>query len=254
MWNLFRRDAAKSAARAPRLQLEQAPELVYAIGDVHGCLDDLSRLEGRIVADAAATTGRKLIVMLGDYIDRGPKSAQTLDWLLRRPPPGFERVCLRGNHETLFRDAIVRPDHCKDWLAWGGLETLASYGLNPDDFTRANGRVRGQMLQSVIPTEHLTFLDELPILLDMPGFLLVHAGIRPGVPIEDQSDQDLIWIREPFLSEDHGLPKIVVHGHTPGTAPSVHPHRIGIDTLAYGGGVLTALRIPRHGEPAFLTS
>lgn len=254
MWNLFRRDAETSSAQAPRVRLEQAPELVYAIGDVHGCLDDLKRLEERIVADAMTTHGQKLIVMLGDYVDRGPKSAQTLDWLLRRPPTGFERVCLRGNHEMLFHDAIVRPDRCRDWLAWGGLETLASYGINPDDFARANGRMRGQMLQSVVPSEHRTFLDELPILLDMPGFLLVHAGIRPGIQIEDQADRDLMWIREPFLSEDHGLPKMVVHGHTPGAAPSVHPHRIGIDTLAYGGGVLTALRIPRQGEVALLTS
>ncbi|SEP95403.1 serine/threonine protein phosphatase 1 [Devosia sp. YR412] len=254
MWNLFRREVAAPTLAARRLARGQRPELVYAIGDVHGCLDDLKRLEARIVADAAATPGTKLIVMLGDYVDRGPKSAQTLDWLQRPAPDGFERICLRGNHEMLFRDAFARPDKCNDWLAWGGQETLASYGIAPQGFVQASGRLRKQMLQSLVPNEHWHFLDQLPIMLDLPGFLLVHAGIRPGIALDEQADEDLIWIREPFLSQPHGLDKVVVHGHTPADQPSFEPYRVGIDTRAYGGGKLTALRIASTGEFALLTS
>lgn len=253
MWNLLRRGAAHPAPQLPRLQMER-PDVVYAIGDVHGCLDELKRLEQRIVTDAQSRTGTKLIVMLGDYIDRGPKSAQTLAWLLRPAPTGFSRICLRGNHEAMFLDALARPDHSDNWFNWGGKETLESYGANPASFEHARGKTRSQILQSVVPEQHWSFLANLPVMLDLSGLLFVHAGIRPGVQLDQQTDEDLTWIREPFLSEPHGLQTLVVHGHTPSLEPAIHPHRIGIDTRAYASGVLTSLRISADGDIALITS
>jgi len=253
MWNIFGRADAGRAVRLPRLHLNQLPSAVYAIGDVHGCLDELKRLEHIIVADAPIE-GPKLIVMLGDYVDRGPQSAQVLDWLLRPAPSGFTRICLRGNHEAMFLAALERPERCDDWLTWGGEETLQSYGLSTTDFAGASGRQRGHMLQSVVPEEHRSFLRELPTMLEMPGVVFVHAGIRPGIPLERQVDRDLIWIREPFLSEDHGLGVLVVHGHTPNEKPVVLDHRIGVDTLAYSTGVLTAFKLSPGGRSLVSTA
>lgn len=235
----------------PRLSRPR-PALLYALGDVHGCLDALKRLEDRIIADAAGQPGDKLIVMLGDYVDRGPKSAQTIDWLLRPPPDGFERICLRGNHEIWFMKALARPGQCDDWLAWGGAETLHSYGLDPAAFTAAAPRNRLHMLQGVVPEQHFAFLRDLAVQLRMENLLLVHAGIRPGLPIDAQRDEDLTWIREPFLSRPHGQDVLVIHGHTPAMEPVVLPHRICVDTLAFGGGPLTALRLDRTNRPTFL--
>lgn len=253
MWNLFRRHNSVSKESLPRIKFAERP-LTYAIGDVHGCLDDLKRLEKRIVDNAASFAAEKLIVMLGDYLDRGPKSAETIDWLLRAPPAGFQRLCLRGNHEALFLQALDAPERCGDWLEWGGRETLYSYGMDAKAFEQANGKLRRQMLQALIPEDHRRFLSALPVLLEIPGVVFVHAGLRPRMPLDRQSDQDLLWIREPFLSEPHGLDALVVHGHTPASQPAILPHRIGIDTMAYGGGVLTALRLGPDGSQAFLTS
>lgn len=254
MWNLFRRTTPGAVIRLPRIHLNELPDVIYAIGDVHGCLDDLKRLEQRIIANAETVAGDKLIVMLGDYVDRGPKSAQVLDWLISPAPQGFERICLRGNHEGFFLDALAQPGRCNDWLAWGGMETLSSYGADASLFQKSSARIRGQILQSVIPAEHQDFLASLPVALDIPGLIFVHAGLRPGIKLAEQTDHDLMWIREPFLTQPHGLPEFVVHGHTPDDKPVLLPHRAGIDTLAYGGGPLTALRITRDQDLSFLTS
>lgn len=231
----------------PRLHLEHVPDLVYAVGDVHGCHDHLTRLERRIVQHAAHRSGTRLIVMLGDYIDRGPASAQVIEHLLGAPPAGFERICLRGNHEEMALAAARSPDRSDTWLVNGGTATLASYGIDPDTYLQSDTPQRQHMLATRISETHWRFIRHLPVLLTLPGFAFVHAGVRPGIALADQRDSDLVWIREPFLGTDHGLGLTVVHGHTPSLVPVVLPYRIGIDTYAVDGGVLTALCI-ENGE------
>lgn len=240
-------------AAATRMKLEQQPDRIYAIGDVHGCLDLLKRLEAQIVADAADAPGRKLIVMLGDLIDRGPASAQVLDHVLARPPDGFERICLRGNHEAMMLAFIRDPRHEAVWLDNGGREALLSYGLPADTLLRGVApRVLENLMASHIPSEHIEFLEGLPVLLDTPDALFVHAGLRPGVKLDAQSDDDLIWFRDNYESDYSGFGRPVVHGHMPRAEALVSPFRIAIDTGAYANARLTAVRIMPDTPPALI--
>src|SRR6185312_5268424 len=206
---------------------------VYAIGDIHGCLDRLVALHGRIAADLAQRpVERPLIVHVGDYVDRGPDSAGVVRHLLQ----GFadaEVVNLMGNHEHMMLDALDVADSgaFDHWMQNGGRASLRSWEVP--------GGAAPRGLRELIPTEHLRFLRRLAPHHREGGYLFVHAGIRPGVPIEDQLPLDLMWIREPFLSwtGDHGA--VVVHGHTPMEGPVVKSNRIGIDTGAVLGGSLT---------------
>lgn len=239
-----------------RLSAPQRPALIYAIGDIHGCLDQLLDLEARIVADAAATAGEKWMVCLGDYIDRGPKSAQVIDHLMTPPHQGFRRICLRGNHETAMLDALRDPSVIEDWFRFGGDATMESYGLSFSQIELLGGRGRSstklQLLQAHIPDEHIQFLEGLPVMLGVPGFIFVHAGLRPHVELERQAEYDLIWIRGEFLDADHDFGAIVVHGHTPADEPTSLRFRVGIDTGCYMNGRLTAVRIDEAGSLRFL--
>lgn len=226
-----------------RLIFERWPAVLYAIGDVHGCLSQLLALERQIAAAATAISGAKWIVMLGDYVDRGPQAAEVIEHLLQPPPLGFQRYCLVGNHEQMMLDFLADRSRHTYWLDEGGDATLASYGSDPHGAGDA-----------LIPAAHHRFLQELPISLQLPGWLFVHAGIRPGVPLAEQSDEDLIWIREPFLYAALPAGLRVVHGHTPGTAPVTTPHRIGIDTHCFMSGTLTAVRLTEAGAPTFLAT
>lgn len=232
-----------------RLSTDRWPAVIYAIGDVHGCYDDLVALERRIVADAAGIAGEKWIVNLGDHIDRGPRSADVIEHLLKPPPEGFVRVALRGNHEQMMLDFLNDPSSAM-WLEQGGFETVQSYGVDlqrkfaPHDFEQAFVAY----VRSRVPPTHLSFIRELPLMLDLPGWIFVHAGIRPGLPLERQVAEDLIWIREPFLSSMPMPGTIVVHGHTPSREPVIRPGRIGIDTQCFATGRLTALRITQDGQ------
>jgi len=218
---------------------------VYAIGDIHGRADLLEILHDLVREDARKYPDqRRVIIYLGDYVDRGLNTRDVIDILLRPPPDGFERICLKGNHEAMMLefldDATVGPG----WMDLGGKATLLSYAVGVEGgFAEAQGmeKARTQLLEKM-PAAHLAFLRQLPITHVEGDYLFVHAGIRPGVPIEDQVEQDLLWIREPFLSStaEHG--KVVVHGHTiAGSKPDVTERRIGIDTAAYATGALTCL-------------
>ncbi len=232
----------------PRLTFDRWPAALYAIGDVHGCLPQLLEVERQIEADARGGEGEKWIVMLGDYVDRGPQSAQVLDHLLQQPPPGFERFCLMGNHEQMMLDFLDDPLTNAYWLEQGGLETLQSYSRHPKDASE-----RGEAGQQ-IPADHLRFIDGLAVSLSLPGWIFVHAGIRPGRTLAEQTDEDLLWIREPFLSGRLvGAPR-VVHGHTPSSEPVVTPYRVCLDTQCFRTGRLTAARIAQTGELSFLTA
>lgn len=233
----------------PRVHLESWPELVYAIGDVHGCYDLLRDLEARIVADARDRAGEKLIVMLGDYVDRGDRSAQVLDHLLADPPKSFNRICLAGNHEQMMLDFLEAPARSHAWLDNGGRLTLSSYGLEPGHL--GAGRQLRVMLDAHIPENHRSFISGLPACLTLPGAVFVHAGLRPNLALEDQRDEDLLWIRR---EADTGEMRAftIVHGHTPAPEPQITSNRIGLDTGAYGSGVLTAARFEQGRFAGFL--
>ncbi|MFZ4409792.1 MAG: metallophosphoesterase family protein [Paracraurococcus sp.] len=209
---------------------------VYAIGDVHGCADRLGALHAMIARDARARPADHVVLIhLGDYVDRGEDSAGVLERLLAPcPVPGAEVVNLLGNHEVMMLDACdprSAAGALPFWLENGGAATLASYRAAPED----------PAPWEAIPREHLALLRGCALRWAAGDYLFVHAGVRPGIPLDRQDPFDLIWIREPFLSFEGDLPQIVVHGHTPAAAPAVRPHRIGIDTGACFGGALTCL-------------
>ena len=223
-----------------------AEQRIYAIGDVHGCNDRLALMHGAIAEDLAARpVPHALVIHIGDYIDRGPDSAGVIERLLQPFPvvPGAGQphvVNLMGNHEEMLLIALEDGDRraAELWLGNRGGDTLASWGLSWRGGARAwrNG----------IPPRHLGFLRGLGLIYRAGGYLFVHAGLRPGVTLEQQRREDMLWIREPFLSWKGTLPAVVVHGHTPDNAPQVRPHRIGIDTGAVLGGPLTCVVLERE--------
>lgn len=235
-----------SAARR-RLGLTLEGTLIYAVGDVHGCLDELLLLEEMIEADAEFHSGHKVIVMLGDYVDRGPASSAVLDHLMAPPPPGFERICLTGNHEVALLDYCEGRLSRADWLPLGADATLVSYGVNLDYLNqayRSSAKIDAE-IRKLIPARHLRFLHDLPIMVETERFIFVHAGIRPGIDLDAQKDFDLIQIRSDFLDYPHGLKQWVIHGHTPVSAAVPRGRKLNIDTGAFHTGRLSAVRIWR---------
>lgn len=244
----------RAAARA-RLAAAEWPAVVYAIGDIHGCLDELRLLEKIIVEDAADVgDGERWLVTLGDYVDRGAYSAQVIGHLMSAPPDGFRRIALAGNHEQLLLDFLADPIANAQWLEFGGMETARSYGMREQPADRGARRALtiASSLASLIPNSHLEFLNALPVSLSLPGYQFVHAGLRPGIAMAEQSDEDLMWIRSPFLERVREADSVVVHGHTPVDAPVILPWRIGIDTGAFASGKLTAVRLQPSAAPRFL--
>ncbi|MFC7537161.1 metallophosphoesterase [Sphingomonas sp. GCM10030256] len=225
----------------------------YVVGDVHGRADLLDTLLWRIEEDNRSRAPKVCyLVFLGDLIDRGPASAQVLERLCSYSPEGIKPVFLAGNHEeVLLRVLNGDGDLLPRWLRFGGAEFAASYGLNPDALVRVEPAEAIDRLKSAIPPEHRSFVAEFADTFRFGDYLLVHAGVRPGVHLDEQEHQDLRWIREPFLSDrrDHGF--VVVHGHTITEEVQERPNRIGIDTGAYRTGVLTALAI-EEGERWFI--
>jgi serine/threonine protein phosphatase 1 len=235
------------------LSLPSWPAAIYAIGDVHGCLEQLLELERRIVLDDEAPSGDKLIVMLGDYVDRGPRSAGVIDHLLRPAPVGFSRVLLAGNHEEMMLNAISGVGD-EAWLEFGGVETLRSYGADVELLRSSAPRARQRMMESLIPREHVGFLSGLAVTLQVGQTIFVHAGIRRNVPLEQQERSDLMWIRREFLDAEPLDGLFVVHGHTPVSEPELVDGRIGIDTGAFATGKLTAVRLVDGQAPVFFTT
>jgi serine/threonine protein phosphatase 1 len=218
---------------------------IYVIGDIHGRADLLRQMQDMILADAAGIGHcQPVAVYLGDYIDRGLESRQVLDMLLNEPLSGFEEIRLLGNHEQAMLDFLEDSGIGPAWLYYGGAATLYSYGINAHART-PEGADRFAHLSSelarLLPRQHLGLLRELELHHIEGDYLFVHAGIRPGIPIERQQREDLLYIRDEFLnySDSHGC--IVVHGHTITSGPDVRPNRIGIDTGAFATGRLTCL-------------
>ena len=225
----------------------------YVVGDVHGRLDLLEQLLGLIERDWTERPAKKgLLVFLGDLIDRGPNSAQVVELLRTYSAHGLRTVFLLGNHEEVFL-RILGGDAAPvaSWLRFGGAECLESYGADARTIARSTDVEAMHLIRAAIPAEQVEFLQGFGDTCRFGDYLFVHAGIRPGVPIEEQLQSDLRWIREPFLEDetDHGC--VVVHGHTISEKVEERANRIGIDTGAYRTGVLTALAI-EGGERWYL--
>lgn len=239
----------------PRLRSDTWPAAVYAIGDVHGYRQQLQALEAEILADGTAIAGEKWIINLGDYVDRGPDSAGVIDHLLTPLPQGWQRIALVGNHDDILLQYLDDPKTLGWWLLEGGAETMESYGVDVDrvlDGPRPETTLR-DTFRVRIPDEHLEFLSALPVALSLPGWFFVHAGIRPGVPLDMQSEEDLIWIRSPFLETQRQDGVTVVHGHTPGREPFVTAWRVGLDTHCFFSGTLTGMRITPDGRTKLMS-
>jgi serine/threonine protein phosphatase 1 len=248
----FRRLFGKRRATAPRQAAAPDGLRVYAIGDVHGRLDLLTDLLGRIEADHAARDPADAhIVMLGDLIDRGPHSRGVVEYLLNQRPSFATFHFLMGNHEEgMLKSLELKADPRETgWLQYGGRETLESYDV-PEAAFAVTGWLLSDELRLYIPPEHLAFLATFEDKLLLGDYLFVHAGIRPNVPLAKQTPADMRWIRRDFLDDesDHGV--IVVHGHSIREEPEFRPNRIGIDTGAYYSGKLTALGL--EGEERWI--
>lgn len=226
---------------------------MYAIGDIHGRDDLLAALHALILKDARTALHReKVVIYLGDYVDRGPDSAGVIARVIADRLPGFTAVPLCGNHEDMMVQFLATPTSGL-WLANGGTATLASYGIRAPFFADDPELLvaLGQALDDGLPIRHRLFLDNLSLCHREGDYLFVHAGIRPGVPIERQNPREILWIRDLFLDFDGDFGCRVVHGHSITRRPDVRWNRIGVDTGAVYSNRLTCLVLD-DGDVRFL--
>jgi serine/threonine protein phosphatase 1 len=207
----------------------------YVIGDVHGASDSLARLQTQIRNDLAARPVQAAVIIhLGDYIDQGPDSAGVLRLLIGDPFPSATQINLLGDHERMLLDALDGDKAAAtDWLWGGGRAALTSWGLDPD--------LPREAWAEAIPADHIAWLRGLGLMHREGNYLFVHAGIRPGVDVDRQAKDDLLTIRQPFLSTEQPFGAVIVHGHSAVPAVSILPNRIGLDTGAGMGGRLTCV-------------
>ena len=215
---------------------------IYAIGDIHGCLDLLDALLARIDTDIALRPApRPLYVFLGDYIDRGPSSRETIDRLIEHGAT-HEAVFLKGNHELIAIKCLSDRGLFDQWLRLGGRETLISYGVPAE--SQPNGKQIAELqsaFHNALPQAHFRFFRDLKNSFECGDFFFAHAGVKPNVELSRQKESDLLWIRGEFLSSNDDFGKIIVHGHTPTREIEVRPNRINIDTGAFATGRLSCL-------------
>lgn len=228
-----------------------AGQRVYAIGDIHGRLDLLIPLLAHIRDDIASrSTADNHVVLLGDLVDRGPYSAETVEYAADHLPGFATFHILMGNHEeAMLRALDPAEDRTENmWLKFGGYETLASYGVPVATLGEQIPPV--ELLHRYVPERHRQFLEELPDAMRFGDYVFVHAGVRPGVGLDEQNPSDMRWIRNDFLEYRGELGAYIVHGHSISSEPDVQSNRIGIDTGAYRSGTLTALGL--EGERRWL--
>lgn len=217
-------------------------ERVYAVGDVHGRADLLNRLRELIAEDCRSRpAGAATTVFLGDYVDRGADSRGVLDILTSGTFP-TQTIFLTGNHEAMMLAFLRAAELGSGWLPNGGVETLQSYGVEVGELRTALGlETASQRLREALPASHRHFLQTLQLTHQVGGYFFCHAGVRPGVPLDRQAEEDLLWIRKEFLFSTQPFGKIVVHGHTPVREPDVRPNRINVDTGAFASGRLSCV-------------
>lgn len=243
-------------------------QCIYAIGDVHGRRDLLEKLIDQIDEDSTSLPEgtKRTLVFLGDYIDRGLQSKDVIEFLLSERLQSFERVFLMGNHEEALLRFMNEVSFGKQWVRYGGAETLYSYGLQPPQNSRAAMQSHEAMeayqrawdkvwteFRNRLPEAHLKFYQGLQHYYVAGDYLFVHAGLRPGASLQEQTVRDMLWIREEFLEDADQFPQIVVHGHTPTDGVFRDNRRIGLDTGAFISGKLSAVRLFKD-EVSFLST
>jgi serine/threonine protein phosphatase 1 len=235
-WKLTALEAPKARPSTP------AGKRIYAVGDIHGRADLLSELFGRIDEDLKARpTIDSVQVFLGDYIDRGPNSRQVIDLLIGRRRRR-NVLFLKGNHEDCALRFLSDPTVLPAWQSIGGVHTLLSYGVMPARGEDPESQQKvATALREAMPDSHRRFIGGLLLSFTCGDFFFVHAGVRPGVALQRQSQRDLLWIRDDFLLHEEDFGKVVVHGHTAIYKPDIRSNRINIDTGAYATGQLTCL-------------
>ncbi|MEF2072029.1 metallophosphoesterase family protein [Consotaella aegiceratis] len=252
---MFKRLKRLIGARAPfeggRAEAEpSAGETLYVIGDIHGRLDLLTRLLDRVRQHQRdRPPSRSRLIFLGDYVDRGPDSRGVLELLCSLAASDADTVLLMGNHEALLLDFLGSAEVLQHWGAVGALPTLQSYGIAPPrqiDAIAAE-HVRRELL-SAMPQAHRALLGSLRQTYQNGGYYFVHAGVDPWRPLDDQSIDDLLWIRNEFLDYAGRLEKVVVHGHTPVSEVDFRPNRINVDTGAFATNVLSCLVLAGHEQ------
>jgi len=246
MINLFRRRTVNRLADEPAHPVLPEGRVVYAVGDIHGRSDLLDRVHAAI--DASARHGAEHVteIYLGDYVDRGPDSRGVVERLIARRAD-HDVVCLRGNHEEMFENFLHGELSIEDWQSAGGIETLMSYGVDPRPLAQASNDDWVEAALRQVPAAHHDFVVRLPDSHRVGGYFFAHAGVRPGIALDDQSPDDLLWIRDAFLGDRSDFGAVVVHGHTPTMAAEFRPNRINLDTGAYLTSRLTCLRIDATG-------
>lgn len=242
MFSFFARSAPKPK---PTVSTASIPDGIraYVVGDIHGRLDLLRTLHGKIRQDSETARGDRIIVYIGDYVDRGDDSKGVIDELLTDPVPGFEPIYLKGNHEEVLLNFLEHPEIARDWFSFGGDAAVMSYGVPvlPGALTDERLRDIQTAFRDAVPDAHLRFLSDLRLSYEIGDYLCVHAGIKPGRPLHRQRPEDMLWIRDEFLESEKLHGKVVVHGHSITKAPDVQENRIGLDTGAYFSNRLTCL-------------
>lgn len=242
--------AKREKSTAPRVFSVPRGVRVYAFGDTHGCESLLRALADKITKDSLQKPVEKTIVIgLGDYIDRGPDSKGVIDALLEEDLFGdAERVFLKGNHEAFLLSFLKDPERGSLWLEYGGREMLQSYGIKPPFSLSAVAlKTCAAELAAALPETHLSFFNNLKLSHTIGDYFFVHAGARPDLALSEQSERDLLMIREPFLTSKKPFEKKIVHGHTPKPEPEILPNRMNLDTGAYLTGRLSAVALQGDG-------
>ncbi|MCK4842390.1 MAG: serine/threonine protein phosphatase [Methylococcales bacterium] len=250
---LFSRREAQIKTQKPELPEGQR---LYCIGDIHGRYDLLQEIHTIILKDSQDYLHPVTVVYMGDYIDRGAQSKEVIDYLLSNPLPLFQSVFLMGNHEQILLEFLFSPNCPRTvmWLGFGGLSTLASYGVQVLGIPHAGviKKIRQQFKQK-IPDSHVRFFQQMKAFYEKGGYYFAHAGVRPKVRLSRQKREDLLWIREGFLESKLFHGKVIVHGHSVTDEPVIRDNRIGIDTGAYDSGLLTCLVLEGKEQRFFST-
>jgi serine/threonine protein phosphatase 1 len=253
--SFWKKMAASLGSAAPPAWQGARDARAYAVGDIHGRLDLLDELIVRIEDDLERKpVPRAFVVFLGDLIDRGPDSRGVVERLMTWRPTVARPVFLMGNHEEILLRVLAGEEEVlASWMQFGGAECVASYGVDPASLARLDEKEAASLLRRHVPAAHIAFIEEFGDTFRFGDYLFVHAGIRPGVPVESQAQRDLRWIRAPFLNDakSHGF--MVVHGHTIVDSVEERSNRIAIDTGAVYSGVLTAL-VVQGGERRYLAT
>ncbi|CAL4869825.1 Bis(5'-nucleosyl)-tetraphosphatase, symmetrical (plasmid) [Asticcacaulis sp. MM231] len=246
IWSMFKSRKVSAPKAMDPAAASKIDRLTYAIGDIHGRHDLFTTLIDAIRKDASALQQRPQIVLLGDYIDRGPDSAKVLTSIIELTEESWcDTEVLLGNHELFMIKFILDIADGPPWLNFGGIATLSSYGIaSPGNRTDAQDwqDLQDELLEK-IPRSHLQMLSHAKIFYVSGDYLFVHGGVAPGVPIEDQTVDTMLWIRDAFLMSPKASDYVVVHGHSAKATADNLPWRIGIDTGAYATGILSAIRL-----------